>query len=440
MKPACPSTKQLTSERGAALLAALCLAAVLAISLASYVAVCYRSLQMSTRNVNSTRGVELAEVGMEEALWALNKNDWSGWTISGTTATKTVTGFTYDNGATGAVTATVTNYDGSGAGSRTVTVTGTTTLNDGTSTSRTLTSSSSQMPLFVNAVAGTTGKVKFKVAGTVDSYNSSLGDYSTQTPTYSAILSSGSTSTTSAGVQLTNAQVKGYAALLNQSAGSFNSTSATLHGPTTPGATKIDDDRISTSPYQPLFEEKVPTGASTLLPSGTATIGTAGASTPTLYTATIVALAGSDILTVDGPVTLVVSGDLTIANSAKIVITANGSLDIHLGGDLSIKGNGIQNDTKLPRKLALIAKADNVYDALEMTNTTPFYGVIYTPYNSITIGSAQTIYGAIVAKSVTFNVSPVIHYDLDLRDSTRGVFAGLITPYAVADWRETASP
>src|SRR5207248_2399250 len=108
---------------------------------------------------------------------------------------------------------------------------------------------------------------------------------STQTPGYSAILASGSTSTSSATVQLTNAQVKGYATTLYASGPSYSS-SATLKGPSTSGSTKIDTTRVGSSPYQPLFDENAPTGTSTVLPTGTATIGTAGATSSTLYTAT----------------------------------------------------------------------------------------------------------------------------------------------------------
>ena len=47
------------------MLAALCLAAVLAISLSSYLALCYTSLYLSTRYVaTSYRGSELAEAGV----------------------------------------------------------------------------------------------------------------------------------------------------------------------------------------------------------------------------------------------------------------------------------------------------------------------------------------------------------------------------------------
>lgn len=421
------------------MLAALCVALVLAIVLSSYITMCYRSLEMSTRNANSGHSVELAETGMEEALWALHNNDWTGWTITGQTATKTLSGFTFDSNTTGSAALTIANYDGS-TGTRTLTVTGTTTLSDGTTSSRTLTSTSSQAPLFVNAIAGSTGRVRFLSAGTVDSYDSSINvDPNTgQTPGYQAVVASGSTSTSSNAVQMTNVKIKGYVATLGT--GPSYGTSATLYGPTSPTNPKIDPSRITTSPYQPLFAEVTPP-ATNPLPSGTATIGTAGDTTPTYYYGTDINLNGSQVLTVDGPVVIVLSGDLYINNTsgttAKIRITTNGSLEVHFSGDMALKGGGIQNDTKLPRKLSLFAKADNVYDSLGMATTTPFYGVIYAPYNSLTISSNPTIYGSIVAKAVTFSGSPIIHYDLNLRTVA---FSGIETPYAVSNWTETTNP
>jgi len=429
-----------SSNRGAAMLAALCFALVLAIALSSYITMCYRSLQMSTRNANNGHSVELAETGMEEALWALHNNDWSGWTILGKTASKVVSGFTFDSNTTGFATLSIANYDGT-TGTRTVTVTGTvTTLSDGTTQSRTLTSTSSQAPLFINAIAGTTGKVKFQSAGTVDSYDSSINvDPNVgQTPGYLAVVASGSTSTSSSTVQMTNVKIKGYVSTL--STGPSYSTSATLYGPASPASPKIDTSRTTTSPYQPLFDEVSPT-APNPLPSGTATIGTAGATTATYYYGTDIDLSGSQILTVDGPVVIVLTGNLyinyTVGTTAKIRVTTNGSLEIHFAGDMALNGGGIQNDTKLPKKVSLFAKADNIYDTLGMATNTAFYGVIYTPNKSLTISNSQTIYGAIVAKSVTFTTSPVFHYDLSLRNE---VFAGVDTPFAVSNWRETTNP
>jgi hypothetical protein len=413
------------------LLAALCFAVVLTVALGSYITVCYRTLEMSSRSAQATQSLELAETGMEEVLWALNNEDWSTWTLSGPTATKALTGFSFSNSVTGRADLVVTNYDGT-SGTRTLTVTGTTESGTGTTVRRTLTATSTKAPLFVNAVAATTGRVRFKAGGTVDSYDSALGEYAAQAPTYSAVVASGSTSTSSATVQLTNAQIKGYVA--TQGTGPSYSSSAKVIGPTTPATTRIDDNQLSTSPYQPTFDELPASGSSTLLPSGNATVGTAGATAAEIYHTSDLSLNGNQTLTINGPVVINVSGQLSIANTAKIQIASTGSLEIHLAGDLTIGGNGIQNDTKQARNLAIIGTAAE-NDSLAMATNTPFYGVIYTPLASITISNSQAIYGSIVAKAVTFNASPAIHYDLSLRQA---VFPGIDTPYAISDWRETS--
>src|SRR5690606_14293431 len=130
-------------------------------------------------------------------------------TINGTTATKTLSGFTFDGGVTGEISLRITSYNGT-AGTRSVTVTGATIQPDGTRIERTVTSKSAEAPLFVNAIAATNGTVTFSSGGTVDSYDSSLGTYASQTPGYSAIIASSMTPGSNATVQLTNAQVKGY--------------------------------------------------------------------------------------------------------------------------------------------------------------------------------------------------------------------------------------
>lgn len=450
------STKHLTGERGAALLAAMCFATVLAIALGSYITVCYRSLQMSTRNMSSTHSVELAEVGMEESLWALNKSDWSGWSISGTTATKTISGFSYDNGVTGSVTATITNYDGSLAGNRTVTVTGTTTLSDGTTSSRTLTSTSARTPLFVNAIAATaartatTGSVSFTSGGMIDSFNSTLGDYSAQTPTYSAVLASAATAPTGATVALVNAQVKGYAAS-NYSGGPSYSTSATLKGPTTPVTTKIDTARISSSPYQPIFSINTPTGAGTTVSSPAAgttlTLGVAGETTPRLYYCSGIDMKAANAkIQVNGPAQLVITGSGSFYcglnggdATTQIQIAATGSLEVFTGGDIAIYKGGVDNLTKDPKKFALYGTYTGTPP--DMNTTTAFYGVIYLPYADFKVISNNAIYGAIVANKVVFSgTAPVVHYDLNLRTVNATDFRGLEQPFAVSNWRETANP
>ncbi len=430
-------------QRGAALLAALCFATVLAVSLGSYITVCYRTLEMSSRGVHGLRSVELAELGMEEGLWALNNSTWTGWTIVGTTASRTLTGFTYDNGATGSASITITNYNGL-SGTRTVTVTGITQLANGTQISRSLTATSAEAPLFTNAVAGTSGTVKFTAANNTsvfDSYDSTLGTYASQPAGYSAIVSSGSTATSSATVQLTNAQVKGYVATL--STGPSYSTSATLKGPSTPVTTRVDTTRMSTSPYQPVFDIRTISGAGTTLANPAAgavtTIGTAGATSASIYYSTEINMVGSATkLIVNGPVKLVVSGPFYVGRNGgnpQIEITSNGTLEVFVQGDIAIHGRGISNLTQLPKRCAIYGT--NTLTVPEMDTSTDFHGVIYTPSGDFKVASNNRIFGAIIARNVVFSGnSPKVHYDVALRSA---VFAGIDTPFAVSDWRETTT-
>ena len=71
------------SIRGTVILVALCFVAVMAIVLGSYLAVTTRAMQLSNRGFQAELSKQLAEAGLEEALRAFNKNDWTDWTSSG---------------------------------------------------------------------------------------------------------------------------------------------------------------------------------------------------------------------------------------------------------------------------------------------------------------------------------------------------------------------
>ena len=422
------------------MLAALCFSTVMAIALASYLTLCYRTLELSTRSLQGTQSIELAETGMEEALWALNKNDWTSWTIVGTTATRTISGFTFDNNVTGRVELTVTSYNGT-AGTRTVTVRGVTTDSDNQTMTRTLTSTSAQAPLFVNALAGTSSTVTFASGGTVDSYDSTLGTYASQTPGFSAVIASDAAATTAATVGLVNAQVKGYVASQFSSGPSYSS-SARLLGPTTPGTTKIDTSRISTSPYQPVFTIKTITGTGTTLgtPAGgsTTTLGSPSDTSPRIYYSTGLNLTSTTKIVIDGPVRLVVSGSFYVGlngGTPSIEVTTNGTLEVFAAGDIAIYGNGMNNLTRDPSRMVIYGT--NTLTVPDMSTTVPYYGAIYTPNGNFTVAGNAVIYGSVVAKKLSFTGSaPVIHYDVNLRNK---VFTGVDTPYAISDWRESGS-
>jgi hypothetical protein len=462
------------------MLAALCLAMVFAISLSSYLALCYTSLTMSTRNVVSTRCSELAETGIEQALYAQNNGDWTGWTATvggtGTTMsalmTMTAAGLVptvnnplplnFGNGTTGVVNITVSqNSFGAVAsiqsqgqisltnGSGTTTITRTLTVNGGNGSANL---SSSAAPLFVNAVAATTGRVKFSNGGTLDSYNSNPnpGTYQLYNPGApptgnagsSAVVVSDNVTLAGVSVRLNNAVVNGYVVgydPTNPSTTNWLSYagSGEVIGSTTPASTFIDSSRILSSPvpYQPIFPE-IPQSSKTYsnLPladcSGNNVLTNScnlGSTTPpyAFYSCNAINLSGaSTVVTITGPVVLYVYGAVDITNGAQIILlNPTSSLMIfEEEGSVDISGQ-VTNLSPIPlAKNFAILSSNNVGHTVYLAPTGPFYGVVYFPNLPITVDSAGPFYGSIVGSSVTFTNTPVIHYDVALRtpDSTPG--------------------
>jgi len=115
---------RLQTQKGAVILVAMCFVAVLGISLAGYVSLCSRTMQLSNRTYHTGLSRQLAETGLEEALRAFNQNNWADWT-NGTisvnwtldttnkraTATVTIPTDRLGQGATGSVKIRVDNYD-----------------------------------------------------------------------------------------------------------------------------------------------------------------------------------------------------------------------------------------------------------------------------------------------------------------------------------------
>jgi hypothetical protein len=112
------------SETGTVILVSLCFVAVLGIMLAGYLAVCSRVMTLSNRGFQTDLSKQLAEAGIEEALRAFNKNDWSDWTSAGmdvnwtvdttnkrATATLSYPSGKFGQGVTAQVKIRVDNYD-----------------------------------------------------------------------------------------------------------------------------------------------------------------------------------------------------------------------------------------------------------------------------------------------------------------------------------------
>ncbi len=118
-----PAARRHQGERGSMLLAAMLLATGLAIVLGSYLTLSRTALKVAHRTFFSNDAANLAEAGVEDALYCFNlmgtgtavATAWSGWTFSGVNAMKTLPTFNRDQNAVAVVKVYVNGYDGSDA-------------------------------------------------------------------------------------------------------------------------------------------------------------------------------------------------------------------------------------------------------------------------------------------------------------------------------------
>jgi hypothetical protein len=116
------NSHSLHSRRGSLLIVAMLLCAIIGISLVSYYKLAGTALKSATRSFLANSSVNLAEIGIERAMACFYAQStgtasvtaWAGWTLSGTTATRTFTNFTPAPNATGTVKVYVNYYTNSG--------------------------------------------------------------------------------------------------------------------------------------------------------------------------------------------------------------------------------------------------------------------------------------------------------------------------------------
>jgi hypothetical protein len=342
------------------------------------------------------------------------------------------------------------------------------TLPDGTATIKTqLRATIAPSPLFPNALAASS-TLTINGGGTIDSYDSTVGTYASQTPGYSAVLAAAGT--TSPAVTVTSTTVNGYVAAPSSSTSPYAPMwsyggSAILRG--TSSGTGIDVTRVSRSPAIPNFDCLPSGGLSAAFSAGTfykgtqisapsvadstLNLGTPGAITPSIYyyDAGLRLQSGDSnyykTVNINGPVILYTNGYLRAQTNGSIIVNDTGSAEIHVGTNLRAYSGcgGFINRTKDPKKLTLIGDGSTTTQSYLYPFTDPsgldnsFYGTIYLPNTTatggLTIYTGVVIYGALSAKNITFDQEATVHYDTSLRYATT---PGVDQPWAIAEWRE----
>lgn len=470
-------------QRGSVLIVALILAAVVAISLTSYIKLASATSNISYRSHYAGVAMNAAESGLEQAMWSINKQKassssaWDGWdTSSGITARRTFDMGTVSGGGAVSVKVLVSDHNLTTSNPYAIARAIVTPMN-GPAVEKWIKISLYQRSRFSN---GLVAKKSITFSGNnpvVDSYNSANGAY-TPSPSTTNRFPRGSAGSASVGIDslsVGNADIYGYASIGSSDysglsvgrqgvvTGDFNAASGT-----------VDYSHVSTDFTANFDLESAPDESSTSLgtintdislpkdPSGdaktTVTDAKTGITTTTYYyKVSSIDLQNETLVVTPGyNVVLIVSGAIDVGGGTGSIsvnstrtdgVTSTSTLNIYVAGNVSITGQGVTNtltttsggttttSVNRPQDLMIWGTNDSS-QTIKIAGNGELSAVVYAPNASLEVtggGNSGAIYGSYIANTIKMTGNDSFHYDESLKDLDSG------EPLGIDKWDEFVS-
>lgn len=436
MKPDSPSP--ISSKRGSVLVVAMILSIGITLSIGSFIALTVNTTKLSQRSFHANSCLNLAEAGLEEAIYSLNTADWTSWSTHSSGADnkfKTIPNFDLGQGNTGEVTVVV--YGATTSPAPTIVSQGKATASLGPPIIKQLEIKVQRKSQFAS---GLVAKDTITFSGGnayVDSYNSLDPAYSTG-GLYDASKKKdngtvGSASVAVDSITLSNSDVWGYVA----TGGAFPSVgpNGTIKGADTPVGVDVDTNRVTTD-FTADFDDvsDIPTSFDVVLTNlagnSNHDLGTAGLATT--IKATNIDNNNGRTVTILGDVTLVVTNSLTV--KGDFIVAANSSLKLYIEGDMDVGGNGLTNVDGKPEGLLIYGTNTTAGGQLiKLHGNGAMSAAVYAPNATVDMkggGSSGSMSGSVVANEIKITGNYAFHYDEGLRELGGG------NPFSVASWRE----
>jgi len=408
-------------EKGAALVLSL-LTGVLMLGLAlPFLFKLSGQYHVTDKSYKSMSALNLAEAGIERAIWELNHGDISTWSGSSSERTMPIADFTASSGAViGNIAITVYNP---GTANPSVESTGSVAHAGAQNVMKTLriVLQGTSPNVFNFGLFGQTGVTIYNNALT-DSYDSRLGAYGGSNIHHNGDV--GTNATNNPCISLYNNgiidgdAVSGYQS--NPATAIYQGNNATISGQ------KSALDQAKEIPSVPAPTGLTFRGSYSL--SGTDTISQSGQYSN--FT-----LNNNAVVTITSDVTLYITGTFTLSNNSQFRISSGASAVIYFGGSMSISNNAlINNQTQDPTKLVMYG-TDTFTGSQTFRNNTNTYAAIYFPKANVTIYNNGNIYGSLVANSITLQNNVDFHYDEALASFQSGLGAPA-APFTMKSWQE----
>ena len=412
-----------SEEKGAVLVISLLISVALLIVIMPFLFKLSGEYRLTDRTFKSLAALNLAEAGVERAIWELNFGDISTWTGDTTARMLTLSSVTTCQGdAVGDIFICISNPNSS---SPIVESTGKIPYGNAETVDRILSVELAKNlePIFDKALFAGTG-ITLSGNSFVDSFDSLDGIYGGD-----------------------NIGSNGHIATNNTSYGCITlENNVMVYGDVSIGVNGDPDDIL-------LLNAAIVTGDKTVLseskpmlpvpiPEGLVFKGNYSLDVPTKGGIDTISESGeyssffideNSIVTIDGDVILNVAGEFSMANNAEINILEGSSLQIYLGGTfIQNKDSGFNNQTNDPKVLSFFGMEGF---ASEMTwySNSDFYGSVYLPASTFNLDSNIDIYGAMSANFIIVASNARIHYDDALFDADEAT-------YCVKSWHEKLIP
>lgn len=434
---------RLQSRRGAVLIVAMLIAAVIALMLGSYLNLNLNSTHQAFRSFQDYAAINLVEAGAEEGLWSFNRtaggysDGWTGWSTSGTTAWRKFSDFDFTANTTGWVKVYVTNTQPSSHDSPKIIAYASVNPPHQRSITRMMEVTLRKRSYFANGLVAKDTITFNGAVATVDSWNSDPdNDASTAPVDYDATVRTdngtvASVSVLNTAVLVNQADIWGYVFTGGQQP--QVGANGSIRGADTPVGVAVDPNRIATDFNAEFPDVAAPTDG-TYLASVASTLGTTGVATS--WRCPAINLSGHDTLTILGDVTLVLTAPsgstaLSLTGHAEIIIPAGSSLKLYTEGDIMISGQGLANSNVQPVSCQIWGtNTSTAGQDIDITGQGALRGVVYAPNASVTLRGNGNMMGSVVGRTITLSGNADFHYDESLSHF------GDNSNFGVAQWRE----
>lgn len=143
-------------------------------------------------------------------------------------------------------------------------------------------------------------------------------------------------------------------------------------------------------------------------------------------------------VTITSDVTLYITGDFSMRSNTKLDVSEGVSVKIFLGGTFEQRSNTqINNLSKEPPKL-MVFGTDSFNGEMEWNSNSQFWGAVYVPRANVIYNSNTDFYGSIICKNIHMDSNGKIHYDEALADLD--ILEGSGASYTVKSWQEKRTP